>query len=202
MQTTAGILQSPARAIGHTRRAPIFSKAGRRCSVQASANRDDIIPSSTRREMGLSMVAISGAAAALEFASPPTSMAGECKFQAAPNGLEYCDTEEGAGPEPVQGSMIRAHYTGRLESNGKVFDSSYERGRPLQFKIGVRQVIQGWDMGILGTEGIPPMKEGGKRKLRIPADLAYGERGAGGGLIPPGATLIFDVEYLGKAGRR
>lgn len=63
-------------------------------------------------------------------------------------------------------------------------------------------MIQGWDLGILGSDDIPPMKEGGKRQLIIPADLAYGSRGAGGGLIPPGATLDFVVEYLGKPGRR
>jgi FKBP-type peptidyl-prolyl cis-trans isomerase len=91
--------------------------------------------------------------------------------------------------------MIRCHYTGRL-TNGSVFDSSYGR-RPLQFKVGVRQVIQGWDQGILGNDSIPPMKEGGKRSLRIPAELGYGARGAGG-VIPPNATLLFDVELLGK----
>jgi FKBP-type peptidyl-prolyl cis-trans isomerase len=64
---------------------------------------------------------------------------------------------------PLARLLLRCHYTGRLASNGRVFDSSYERGRPLTFKIGVREVIQGWDMGILGTDGVPPMKEGGKR---------------------------------------
>lgn len=62
-------------------------------------------------------------------------------------------------------------------------------------------MIQGWDLGILGTEGVPPMKAGGKRQLMIPPELAYGSRGAGGGVIPPNATLIFEVEYLGTGGR-
>lgn len=77
-------------------------------------------------------------------------------------------------------------------------------GRPLTFKIGVGQVIKGWDIGITGSpdEEIPAMKAGGKRTLVIPAKLGYGERGAGGGLIPPGATLIFDVEYLGLSSAR
>ncbi|GAB4820152.1 hypothetical protein N2152v2_007198 [Parachlorella kessleri] len=115
----------------------------------------------------------------------------------AANGLQYCDVVEGTGDSPAAGSMIRAHYTGRLASNNAVFDSSYERGRPLNFKIGARQVIAGWDQGILGTDGIPPMKEGGKRKLVIPPELAYGDRGVGG-VIPPKATLVFDVELLGR----
>lgn len=112
-------------------------------------------------------------------------------------------------------SCHRAHYTGRLASTGAKFDSSYDRGRPLSFKIGVREVIQGWDLGILGTPdgSIPPMKEGGKRRLVIPSgavlligvlvyqhnnvtELAYGERGAGRGLIPGGAVLEFDVELV------
>ncbi|KIZ01189.1 FKBP-type peptidyl-prolyl cis-trans isomerase [Monoraphidium neglectum] len=114
-----------------------------------------------------------------------------------PSGLKYCEIAEGTGKEPVKGALIRAHYTGRLASNGKVFDSSYTRGRPLTFKVGAREVIRGWDLGILGDEGIPPMKEGGKRLLVIPSDLAYGDRGAGG-VIPGGATLEFEVELLGR----
>lgn len=75
----------------------------------------------------------------------------------------HCDSTPPRHPLLLQGSLIRCHYTGRLASNGRVFDSSYERGRPLTFKIGVGEVIRGWDMGILGTEGVPAMKEGGKR---------------------------------------
>ena len=118
----------------------------------------------------------------------------------ASNGLKFCETSVGDGPEPVPGSLIRCHYTGRLVSNRVVFDSSYERGRPLTFKIGAGEVIRGWDLGILGSkkDNIPAMREGGKRKLIIPADLAYGPRGAGGGVIPPNADLEFDVELLKK----
>lgn len=142
----------------------------------------------------MATIAISSAAILAQDAAK----ADECVV--APNGLKYCETVVGAGPEPVPGSIIRAHYTGRLASNGVVFDSSYERGRPLQFKIGAGEVIRGWDLGILGSkaEGIPPMKEGGKRKLLIPSQLGYGARGAGGGVIPPNADLEFDVELLPK----
>lgn len=80
----------------------------------------------------------------------------------------------------------RAHYRGRLSSNGREFDASYPRGRPLAFKVGVGEVIKGWDLGIVGGEGIPPMRAGGKRTLVVPASLGYGARGAGN-VIPPGA---------------
>ncbi|XP_075508400.1 peptidyl-prolyl cis-trans isomerase FKBP13, chloroplastic [Primulina tabacum] len=135
-------------------------------------------------------------AAAKEAASPP------CEFTAASSGLEYCDKVIGTGPEPVKGQLIKAHYVGKLE-NGKVFDSSYDRGKPLTFRVGVGEVIKGWDEGILGGDGIPAMSAGGKRKLRIPPALGYGIRGAGcrGGscIIPPDSVLLFDVEFVGKA---
>lgn len=102
---------------------------------------------------------------------------------------------EGTGDEPFKGQTIKAHYTGKLASNGRKFDSSYDRGSPLQFKVGAGQVIKGWDMGILGGEGIPPMKEGGLRRLIIPSELGYGKRGAAGA-IPPDADLLFDVELI------
>ena len=115
----------------------------------------------------------------------------------APSGLQFCDASVGAGREPTKGTLIKAHYTGRLaDGTGRVFDSSYTRGSPLQFKIGAGQVIRGWDEGILGGDGVPPMKVGGKRTLIIPPELGYGARGAGG-VIPPNATLLFDVELLG-----
>ncbi|KZV31684.1 FKBP-type peptidyl-prolyl cis-trans isomerase 3 family protein [Dorcoceras hygrometricum] len=135
-------------------------------------------------------------AAAIESTSPP------CEFTAASSGLEYCDKVIGTGPEPVKGQLIKAHYVGKLE-NGKVFDSSYDRGKPLTFRVGVGEVIKGWDEGILGGDGIPAMSAGGKRKLRIPPALGYGIRGAGcrGGscIIPPDSVLLFDVEFVGKA---
>ena len=105
------------------------------------------------------------------------------------SGLQFIVVEEGSGEPPAPGSRVRVHYTGMLE-DGTVFDSSYKRNQPLEFDLGQRQVIAGWD------EGIALMKAGAKYRLIIPPELGYGERGAGG-VIPPNATLLFDVELLG-----
>jgi FKBP-type peptidyl-prolyl cis-trans isomerase FkpA len=105
------------------------------------------------------------------------------------SGLKYVDLQEGTGEVAKAGQTVSVHYTGWLE-NGTKFDSSHDRRQPFSFKLGGGQVIRGWDEGVAG------MKIGGKRKLTIPADLGYGARGAGG-VIPPNATLIFEVELLG-----
>ena len=110
-----------------------------------------------------------------------------------PSGLKITDTRVGTGATPKAGQICVMHYTGWLYeggAKGKKFDSSVDRGQPFEFPIGRRQVISGWD------EGVATMKVGGKRTLIIPPELGYGARGAGG-VIPPNAVLIFDVELLG-----
>lgn len=105
------------------------------------------------------------------------------------SGLQYVDQVIGTGEAALPGKTTTVHYTGWLE-NGKKFDSSVDRGQPFSFPLGAGRVIKGWDEGVQG------MKVGGKRRLTIPSNLGYGARGAGG-VIPPNATLIFDVELLG-----
>ena len=105
------------------------------------------------------------------------------------SGLLYVIKEEGAGETPQPGTTISAHYTGRLLENNMKFDSSYDRGEPISFKVGVGQVIPGWDEALLA------MKKGEKRVIIIPPELGYGARGAGG-VIPPNAWLVFDVELV------
>jgi FKBP-type peptidyl-prolyl cis-trans isomerase len=105
------------------------------------------------------------------------------------SGLKYSDVAVGNGREAMLGDTATVHYTGWL-TDGKKFDSSVDRKEPFSFRVGAGQVIKGWDEGVAG------MKIGGKRKLTIPPQLGYGPRGAGG-VIPPNATLIFDVELLG-----
>jgi peptidylprolyl isomerase len=104
------------------------------------------------------------------------------------SGLAYVDLVEGGGAAPSVGDSVSVHYTGWLE-DGTKFDSSLDRGRPFVFPVGRGRVIPGWD------EGVMSMKVGGRRRLMVPAHLGYGERGAGG-VIPPGATLVFEVQLL------
>ena len=105
------------------------------------------------------------------------------------SGLQYMDLKAGGGATAQHGQTAIVHYTGWLE-NGTKFDSSLDRGQPFSFPLGAGRVIKGWDEGVQG------MKVGGKRKLIIPSNLGYGARGAGG-VIPPNATLIFEIELLG-----
>ena len=107
--------------------------------------------------------------------------------QSTSSGLHYIVTQEGEGEPPEQGQMVTAHYHGTL-LNGEVFDSSVERNQPFSFPVGAGRVIKGWDEAFLG------MKKGEKRKLILPAKIAYGQRAAGS--IPPNSILVFDVELL------
>jgi len=127
--------------------------------------------------------------------TPPAAAAArkETKMKTTPSGLQYEDTVEGTGASPKAGQTCVMHYTGWLWENGakgKKFDSSLDRGQPFEFPLGQGRVIKGWD------EGVATMKLGGKRTLLIPPSLGYGARGAGG-VIPPNATLLFEVELIG-----
>jgi peptidylprolyl isomerase len=106
-----------------------------------------------------------------------------------PADLEITDLSEGSGDEATSGCTVSVHYVGVAHSTGEEFDASYNRGTPLDFRLGVGQVIAGWDQGVQG------MKVGGRRRLVIPPHLGYGDRGAGG-VIKPGETLIFVVDLL------
>jgi len=115
------------------------------------------------------------------------------KMTKTESGLQYLDEKEGTGEAPKTGQVCVMHYTGWLwvdDAKGKKFDSSKDRGQPFEFRLGVGDVIKGWD------EGVASMKAGGKRQLLIPPELGYGRRGAGR-VIPPNATLLFEVELLG-----
>ncbi len=137
------------------------------------------------------------AASALIAGAPATAMAQAAgTTMTTPSGLKITDTKIGTGATPRRGQTCVMHYTGWLFENGtkgKKFDSSLDRGQPFEFPIGMKRVIVGWD------EGVATMKVGGKRTLIIPPDLGYGARGAGG-VIPPNATLIFEVELLDVKG--
>jgi peptidylprolyl isomerase len=126
-------------------------------------------------------------------AEAPAAAKKESKMVKTESGLGYEDLVVGTGPSPEAGQTCVMHYTGWLwvnEAKGAKFDSSLDRNRPFEFPIGRGRVIKGWD------EGVASMKVGGKRTLLIPPSLGYGDRGAGN-VIPPGATLLFEVELLG-----
>ena len=112
------------------------------------------------------------------------------KKGAPAGGFRIDEVKVGEGATATKGKTVSVHYTGKL-TDGTKFDSSYDRGQPIDFPLGAGVVIKGWDQGIEG------MKVGGRRKLTIPPDLAYGARGTPGGPIPPNATLVFDVELVG-----
>ena len=141
----------------------------------------------TRRDTLITLAASAGAAASI------SSVYAQGNIVTMPDGLKIIDVKPGTGASPKTGQTCVMHYTGWLYENGvkgKKFDSSVDRNEPFEFAIGAGNVIRGWD------EGVATMKVGGKRTLIIPPELAYGSRGAGG-VIPPNATLMFDVELLG-----
>ena len=126
----------------------------------------------------------------------PSEVQAQGKSMTTPSGLQITDTQVGTGASPLPGQTAVVHYTGWLYQDGakgKKFDSSVDRGQPFEFPVGRQRVIAGWD------EGVASMKVGGKRTLIIPPSLGYGARGAGG-VIPPNATLLFDIELLGIKG--
>lgn len=121
--------------------------------------------------------------------SEPTRPTVEVPEGPVPADLVIEDQVVGDGPEAVVGSQIRAHYVGVAHSTGQQFDASWDRGSPLEFRLGTGRVIKGWDNGIVG------MRVGGRRRLTIPPHLAYGDRGAGS-TIKPGETLVFVVDLV------
>ena len=153
------------------------------------------MPRTLLPSLALGVLAPVLAAAALAQSPAPSSPPGVSKMDATVSTLKKIDTKQGAGAEAVKGRPVVVHYTGWLydpakpEGKGVKFDSSLDRREPFSFALGQGQVIRGWDEGVAG------MKVGGKRTLIIPADMGYGARGAGG-VIPPNATLVFDVELL------
>ncbi|HVV63022.1 MAG TPA: FKBP-type peptidyl-prolyl cis-trans isomerase [Pseudolabrys sp.] len=139
------------------------------------------------------LIALASLALALVVAPLVPTHAQTGKRMTTASGLQIIDTTVGTGPSPKRGQTVEVHYTGWLYENGTKgakFDSSVDRNEPFDFPLGMGRVIKGWD------EGVASMKVGGKRTLIIPPALGYGARGAGG-VIPPNATLMFDVELLG-----
>jgi FKBP-type peptidyl-prolyl cis-trans isomerase len=137
------------------------------------------------------LVAVAAFAAAVVTAAAQTDdkpKDKEGKVVTTQSGLKYQELKEGSGPAAKDGDTVDVHYTGWLK-DGTKFDSSHDRGQPFSFKLGAGRVIKGWDEGVQG------IKVGGKRKLIIPPELAYGKRGAGG-VIPPDAELTFEVELI------
>ena len=150
------------------------------------------------RAKALAAIALVAGLAGAIAACAPTAATAQAvgKTMTTPSGLQITDSKVGTGATPQTGQTCVMHYTGWLYQNGAKgakFDSSLDRGQPFEFPIGTGRVIRGWD------EGVASMKVGGKRTLIIPPDLGYGARGAGG-VIPPNATLIFEVELLGVKG--
>jgi FKBP-type peptidyl-prolyl cis-trans isomerase FkpA len=145
------------------------------------------------RSTDLLKTTLCAAGLALTVVAPGASGAATPAEVTTASGLKYQDIKEGTGEVATSGKTVSVHYTGWL-TNGTKFDSSKDRGRPFEFPLGGGRVIRGWDEGVQG------MKVGGVRKLTIPPELGYGARGAGG-VIPPNASLVFEVELLQVSGK-
>ncbi|KAJ0770549.1 putative peptidylprolyl isomerase [Helianthus annuus] len=180
-------------------------------SSSSSSSKPNLTPKpEKKKKKGLAGVGIGLLAASMLLSSPLDANATRieyyatvaeppCDLQFAPSGLGYCDLDPGFGEQAPYSTLINIHYTARF-ADGIVFDSSYKRGRPLTMRIGVGKVIKGLDQGIFGGEGVPPMHVGGRRKLQIPPELAYGPEPAGcfsGDCnIPANATLLYDINFV------
>ena len=151
------------------------------------------MPAPTRWKLAAAAFAAGLTAGGIVAVARPAHAQAPANMVTTSSGLQFTDLKSGTGASPRTGQMCIMHYTGWLYQNGKKgakFDSSVDRGQPFEFPIGTGRVIRGWDEGVSG------MKVGGKRVLIIPSELGYGARGAGG-VIPPNATLMFEVELLG-----
>ena len=171
--------QSRHRKIGKAKKRPRGSYPATKSAPQSERNK--------KARLVAILVVIALAAAAVTYLIANRNSSGGGTEVTTASGLKYTDTSEGTGAAAQNGQMLTVHYTGTLQ-NGTKFDSSVDRGKPYQFRLGSGSVIKGWDEGLLG------MKIGGKRKLIIPPSLGYGARGTSN--IPPNSELHFDVELL------
>lgn len=168
--------------------AAVYGAAAFSLSMSSGSNN----VAASRRDFLSKSAAVTAAASTLPKAAFADDADPYADYTTTESGMKYLVTKEGDGAVPSAGQTVKAHYTGWLDGfdSEKKFDSSRDRGRPFTFKVGAGQVIRGWD------ESFSTMKVGERRKIILPARLAYGDRGAGG-IIPGGATLYFDVELLG-----